>query len=462
MKTIISSAITAIYLVSAVPTNAQADIWGSTNQYVSSLWDKKEVENISFKYIYPKVFYKKSYFATAAISASIVTAGTLLFVTAGTGAPLAAAGVSTAASIIGGGGAGSYLAGLATVGSLFGEGMVLGGAILNGIVLGTGVGGTISLANMTIQKKAEASALMTAMSMDGIVYFKNPDSGHNEYRVRLEIPKDIGSKNIKQIVNNIYEANEEYVDALKKADSVKQKVLTESIHLYTESAIELFENQLNEDKKISQDDLIVLLVIAWRNGDFELFEKGISELPTTLKKDNEGFSYYLLALNSLRNNNIKQAIEYLDLSHENNNYALEPLILKMNLLGNQDFSTNEIEIDRLLKTAIKTFDSDKYNTFLNLSSLYYRVATIYFSNQKYAEARKFYQKSLDKLGFLKKKFFGKELKHTIKLSIANSFYNEGQIIKADKVYYEIINDIEENEKNEIEKIRQSYIGLNKK
>lgn len=460
MKKLSLSMTTALFLSISHPITLKADWIDTSKEYANKVnfW-KNEKNEYGFKHIYPKAFYKKSYFAPTAITAAVVSAVAVSYFTAGTGAPAAAAGVSSLASSIAGGGAGSYLAGLYAVGSWFGGGMVLGGAILNGVVLGSMAGGTLTLANMTMLQKIEASALVTAMGMDGIVYFKNPETGINEYRVRLEIPKDLGSEEVRQIVDNIYEANEAIIDAVEDGDTIKQKAMSESIKLYTKSAIELLEKKL-ETNEFNQEDIIVLSVIAWRNGNFDIFEKAISKTDT-FKAENKGFLHYLYALKSLKINNTEQAIIDLDKSLNENKYALEPVILKINILSNTNFLKNEVEIDKLIQYATENFDSDKYATFLNLTSLYYRAGTIYFSNKEFSRAKNYYQKSLDNLGLLQKNFFGKQLKHTIELAIANSMYKEGEEIKADKIYYGIINDInEEDDIAEIKKIKESYLGSN--
>ncbi len=462
MKKITLSVAIILLLNISNTTPLSADMLESSKEYAKKamFWKNEKIE-YDFKHIYPKAFYKKSYFAPTAITVAVVGAIGVSYFTAGTGAPAAAAGVSTFASSLVGGGAGSYLAGLAAFGSYFGGGMVLGGAILNGIVLGSVAGGTLSLANMTIQQKAEATALITAMSMDGIVYFKNPETGLNEYRVRLEIPKNMGSEEVERLVDNIHESNEELVDALKDGDNTKQKVISESIKLYVNSAIELLEKKLS-DSEFTQEDIIVLSIIAWREGNFELFDNAMSKM-VNFKADNKGFVNYLLALNSLRKSDTKQAIVYLDKSIEENNYTLEQVVLKINILANTDFLKNQSKIEKLLQFGVDYFDSNMYATFLNLTSLYYRVGTVYFSNKKYTKAKEYYQKSFDELGLLQKNFFGKQLKHTIELAIANSLYSNEKKIKADKVYYRIIDDIDEEDGlMELDKIKKSYLGNNSK
>jgi tetratricopeptide (TPR) repeat protein len=91
-------------------------------------------------------------------------------------------------------------------------------------------------------------------------------------------------------------------------------------------------------------------------------------------------------------------------------------------------------------------------------SIYYRVGTLYFVNGRYVKARQYYENAKDELGFLQKHFFGKQLKHTIELSIANAMYKEGKVSTAQELYQEILDDIDEEDVDELKKIKEQYIG----
>ena len=99
-----------------------------------------------------------------------------------------------------------------------------------------------------------------------------------------------------------------------------------------------------------------------------------------------------------------------------------------------------------------------YSTSYSLSGVFYRVATFYFNNQRYASSKKYYEKAYDELGMLQKNFFGKELGHTIQLGIANALYKEGKNEKSLKVYTEIIEDIDEEKLDEKKRIKEQYLG----
>jgi len=119
MKRISLSIILAVSLLSV---NVNASIWQDTKEYANKamFWKSKHLEDIDFKHIYPKSFYKKSYFGFVITGAAVIGAGAFTYFTAGAGAPAAATGASTVAAWVAGGGAGSYMAGLSAIGSWFG------------------------------------------------------------------------------------------------------------------------------------------------------------------------------------------------------------------------------------------------------------------------------------------------------------------------------------------------------
>ena len=451
MKKTTLSIITSLTLLS---NTLQADWWQDTKVVANKVtfWKSKHLKDIDFEHIYPKKFYKKSYFGFVITGVAIVGAGAFTYFTAGAGAPAAATGVSTVAAWVGGGGAGAYMAGLSTIGGWFGGNAMLGAAILNGISIG-GVGG--SFATLSLLGKVGVMAAVTAMGLDGVAYFKNPETKELEYRVRLRIPKNLGSKDTRDIVNRIYEIDEKIQDNLEDNKGKDNDLYLEMKTRAIKDALVLLEKKLTE--KDNQEDLIVLSIIASNKAEYELFDKAINQIDSS-KLDNSSFLNYLKALNSLHKIDEKKSLEYLDNSISENPYALEPVILSINILGNSNFLQNEVKIKDLVKNAEENFDSDDYATSYSLSGVYYRVATFYFNNQRYASAKKYYAKAYDELGMLQKNFSSKELGHTIQLGIANSLYKEGKTKKALEVYTEIIEDIDKDKTDEKTKITEQYLG----
>lgn len=457
MKKISLSIATAI---SILAVNADAGIWQGTKEYVNEImfWKNKHLEDIDFKHIYPKAFYKKSYFGFVVTGAAVVGAGAFTYFTAGVGAPAAATGASTVATWVAGGGVGSYMAGLSTIGSWFGGNAILGAAILNGISIGTIGGGASTFAALSILGKAGVMASVTAMSLDGVAYFANPTTKNLEYRVKVTIPKNLGSRDTRKLVDNLYDTKEKIQEALEDGDGIKQKAFFDLNNKYKKNGIELLKNKLYETD--NQEDLIVLSIIAWNNSEYELFDEAINKIDTS-NLDNTSFLNYLQALQALSKGNIESSLAHLDNSIDENPYAIEPVILYINILGNQDFIKNEPKIESLVKGAEEHYDSDKYTTGYTLTGIYYRTATFYFTNKRYVKAKQYYEKAYDELGFLQKHFFGKQLRHIIQLGIANSLYAQNKKISAYHKYKDILEDIDEEDTNERNNIEQQYLGNQK-
>lgn len=442
---------------SLLSCNANADIWQSTKEYANKamFWKNKHLKKVDFSHIYPKKIYKKSYFGFVITGAAVVGAGAFTYFTAGAGAPAAATGTSVVAAWVAGGGVGSYMAGLSAIGSWFGGNAILGAAILNGISIGTIGGGASTFAALSVIGKVGVMASVTAMSLDGVAYFSNPTTKNLEYKVKVTIPKNLGSKDTRKLVENIYNTVDEINNALEDGDGSKQKALFELKRQYNKDGLKLLKHKLTISD--NQEDLLVLSIIAWNSSEYELFDKAISQINSE-NLDNAGFLNYLYALQSLVKGNSQRTLAYLDNAIDENPYAIEPIILYINILGNGDFIKNESKIESLVKNARENYDSDKYSTGYTLTGVYYRTATFYFNNKRYVKAEQYYKKALDELGFLQKHFFGKQLKHTIQLGIANSLYSQNKKNEADKVNKEILNDIDEESTNELNNLKQQYLG----
>jgi len=230
----------------SVGTYSNAGVWQSTKEVVNSamFWKNKHLEDIDFKHIYPKKFYKKSYFGFVITGAAVVGAGAFTYFTAGAGAPAAATGTSAVATWVAGGGVGSYMAGLSTIGSWFGGNAILGAAILNGISIGTIGGGASTFAALSVLGKVGVMASVTAMGLDGVAYFSNPKTKNLEYKVKVVIPKNLGSRDTRKLVDNIYDTDEKIQDALEDNDKIKQKMLFELKKEYNKEGIELLMRKL--------------------------------------------------------------------------------------------------------------------------------------------------------------------------------------------------------------------------
>lgn len=430
-------------------------MWQDTKETLNkiAIWKSKHLKCVDFKHMYPKPLHEKSYFSFAITGAVVVGAGAFTYFTAGAGAPAAATGVSATASWISGG---SYMAGLSTVGGWFGGNAMLGSAILNGISVGVIGGTTTKFATLGILGKAGIIASVTAAGLDGVFYFSNPDTKQMEYKVRVTIPQDLGSKETRKLVDDIYEIEEEIAEAIEDDDTIKQLNLFQLRIDYKKKATKLLQKHL--EKTDNQEDLIVLCIMAWNNNELKLFNKAISKIDSSELK-NMGFLNYLYALQELSKGNEAKALSYLQNSIDENSYAIEPIILSVNILGNNNFEANEQKILKLVEDADDNFDSDKYASNFGLVPLYYRVGTFYFNSKRYVKAEQFYQTAKDEMGILQRNFFGKKLVHIIDLGIANSLYGQGEKVKARKIYNDMTEDIDTDEEK-IQLVSQ-FIGNQK-
>ena len=454
-KIILSVILTMSLITSSTSASMLENIKKTLNK--AALWKSKHLEDIDFKHVYPKAVYKKSYFGFAITGAAIVGAGAFSYFTAGAGAPAAATGVGAVASWAAGGGAGSYMAGLSMIGGMFGGNATLGAAILNGISLGTiggGVGVTTGAAfkSMAILGKVGVITSVTASALDGIFYFYNAETQRMEYKVRVAIPKDLGGKRTRKLVTNIYDTIDEIQDTIIEENELKEQKLYELIEEYNKKATILLQEELLNDD--NQEDLLVLGIIAWNNNEQVLFDKAISKI-SPAKLDNIGFLDYLYGLQELYKGNNNATLLKLQNSLDENSYAIEPVLLYVSLLGNQEFIENEVKILTLVEDASNNFDSDKYATRYGLTPLYYRLATFYFIHKRYSKAEEYYTNAKEEMGVLQRNFFGEKMLHIIDLGIANSLHEQGKTKKSKEVYHNIMSNIDYKEKQQM---REQYLG----
>jgi hypothetical protein len=219
---------------------------------------------------------KDEYEADKDIGCLFTMAGGAMAYLLGAGARVAATGVSTVASWVAGGGSGSYMAGLSTIGGYFGGNAILGASILNGISLGT-VGAGTSYASLSLLGKVSIFTAISASSLDGVFYFSNPETNKLEYKIKVSVPKELGSKNTRDLVNDIYKTNDEFNQAVENNDPLRQKHFAEIKEANNKYALDLLEYFLNNQEN-NQEDLLVLGIIAWNNGKYEQFSNAMNKI----------------------------------------------------------------------------------------------------------------------------------------------------------------------------------------
>jgi tetratricopeptide (TPR) repeat protein len=456
----ISLALVFLIITTYQPSIVQAaSITDTTKEYANKamIWKDSHLKEISFRTLYPKPIYKKSYFSYIILGTTIVIGIAASYFSMGTGAPAAATGVGTVASWVGGGGAGSYMAGLSTIGGVVGGNAVTGAVILNGLSYGI-IGGTMGkFAALSAAAKFGVIANVTATMMDGVAILSKDDSGKLYYTIRLTPPRNLGGKKIRKLVDEIYENEEKKFNALENRDEVAAIRYKEDNDALMKSSEKLLSEVL-ASKKPSQEDILVLGIINYEAGNIKSFQKAIDKLSKLeLSSDRRSYIDYLTAISWLLDGNEMHALEFLEKSSRQEPYALEPQVLAINVLGS-NFQKNEDLIIKKIKFMEKNYDADKYSGHYSLLAPYYRLATIYYNKMNYSQAGKFYERALDQIGFIQGLFTnGENLKKQVKLGIANCYYQQGDKYKANELYTKITDGLKGEE---LRNIKAQYAGTN--
>ncbi|MEI7983331.1 MAG: tetratricopeptide repeat protein [Bacteroidota bacterium] len=451
-------ALAGLVIATFQPSIVQAaNVIDKSKEYTNKamFWKDKHLQEISFRTLSPKPVYKKSYFSYIILGSTIVVGGAMTYFSAGAGAPVAATGVGTVASWVGGGGAGSYMAGLSTVGTMVGGNAITGAVILNGLSYGL-LGGTMgSFASLSALSKFGVIANVTATTLDGVAILGKADSGSLYYSVRIPIPRDLGSKKTRMLVNEYYENEEKKIKALEKKDeaaALRYKKINDAL---MKSGEEIFSDVLNS-KNPSQEDILVLGIINYEAGNVKDFQEAVRRLSNVkLAPNKRSYVDYLIAISWLLEGNEVNALWFLEKSSQQEPYALEPQVLAINILSS-NFQKNEDSIIKSIKFMEKNYDSDKYSGQYSLLAPYYRLATIYYNKGNYSQAGKFYERALEQIGFIQGLFdSGENLKKQIKLGIANCYYQQGDKYKANELYAKITKGLKGEE---LRNIKSQYAG----
>lgn len=429
------------------------------------------LDEITFHELFPRAFYQKSYFSGVVLATTVVAAGTFSYLTAGVGAPAAATGVSALASTIGGGGAGSYMAGLSAVGSWFGGNAMLGGAILNGISIG--VGGGAAASSLTLASKV---ATVTTFGLTGIAFLPGKGGSTGKYVFDLRIPeRELGSGSLRKVTENLFEIQDDLNDALESDDKEKITVLMNSREDLYKKSLNMLKDELKKPALYnltnsiytlndlisksylfqSPENLIILSVIAYRSGDYDLFQKGIEAARKNLSPFevgmNDGYLDYLEGISELMKDNpdLSYARSKFYSSWNQEPYVLEPIIAIITIMG-EEVKNNRVklaEVAGLTDKAVDQFDSDKYNPRVNETGLYFNAATIYFKAKDYSSALKYYKEAEDSIGFIAKYMPGEssvDMVNNIRVMEAICLFNLNKGDEAAELFNDIMEDYEDS------------------
>lgn len=437
----------------ALASEAEDSGSAATTRFV--FWGGEKKVDLGFGAVFDKPFYREGYFSWAVLGVAIVIGGLFSYSTAGAGAPAAAMGVSKVASAVGGGGVGSYMAGLSTIGGWVGGNAMVGAAILNGLSLGVGGGGT-AWASMSAIGKVAVVASVTATTLDGVLLFNNFDTKELSYRIILPVPSKFGTRKARSTAADIAEAEADAFKALKSDDHCAFLDASERRELAIESSRSIAETAIQQSGK--PEHLIVLAILRKNAGDSDQFRQLLGNIaPSAIS--NPGYLYYLKAIMSIENGDVQEAERFLWASWKASPYAIEPPILLVNLLGFQDFEKNEDEILFIVETAAKQFDDGDYDTPFSLLALNYRVATQYFIHGRFAESEMYYRRAYREIPRLTKHFdrFGRmEIRTPVDLGIANSLHGQNKVDEADAIVERLLKRVDAEDDRNV--ISAQYLG----
>jgi tetratricopeptide (TPR) repeat protein len=431
---------------------------------------KSELSECTFHGVYPTSFLEKSYLNWVVTGSMIVGGIAFSYFTAGAGAPAAESGIiSWIASTIGGGGAGSYMAGLSMIGSAFGGNAILGAAILNGTWIGT-VGGTVSLAGKI--------GLTIDMSLTGVYILKGEDN-KIIYKTEIFIPEGIGDDYVQNLVKEIYDIRDNIRKAQEDQNNKKIKELFENLS----EKFELANNYLLKElysPPYNIDNVLVLTILAYDSNHIENFLKGMKIIEkydkeigwkkhsifSFFKKDSnenlDNFVLYLKAIKELVNGNKDNAICYLNKCSDNEKYIMESdqMLISLYSETKEEFKNNLFVINCLIESVDKNFDPDKYHTDKrNKSSFFLDIGLKFYIFGYYSEAIKYLNKAYDELGLIAKHMsFIEAIKKTenlINIYKALCYLQLGNIVKANEIYQDVLESSGNEEKEQYKKMFES-------
>ena len=407
---------------------------------------------LRFKDAFPTPIYRKSYFGATVTGATIVGAGLFSYATAGAGAPAAATGVSWVASMVAGGGAGSYMAGLSTVGGWFGGNAMVGSAILNGISVGIGGAGS-SLAGKSLMGKIGIATSTSATMLDGIAMVQPANTQELEYSIHLNVPVELETPRTRDVLDlheklrdllpsplaNLGASGQKIAEAI--ANALKEKVILDSAALLEEGA--------------DLRDLVVMAVLAHNHKELELFDQLMARA-IAQASPKSAYVAYLEAIRHLQTSNIGGAKQQLEEALLAEPYAVEPAILLVNLLATEDFAGNVYNIRRIVDAVEDRFDSDKYQTPFSAASIHYRVGSLFLAAGQFPQAKAAFDSAHKQFGFIERRFTDSTPVLLVRIGQANALYGMGTTDEADALASESIRKAKHNDVKLM--LRAAYAG----
>ncbi len=418
---------------------ASVIVLASVASFAPAAFAAKEAADLDlgFQSAFPRKPHQSKYFAPAITGASMVAGGAFTYFTAGAGAPAAATGVGAVASWVGGGGAGSYMAGLSTIGGWFGGNAMLGSAILNGISLAT-VGNMGNWGALSAVEKALALSSTAATAMDGIAILSKPGTSQLEFRFRLPVPLGLADDRTKKLLESMNKAShnvEKLGEAVDKENAKQVPVLPPSHSLQKAKQKLAGEKGIfNEAKEqiaaeishvlkhgSSNRTAVVMAVVAnnlGRTEDFRTLLKRIKADSLT----HRSYLDYLRAIAALQIGKLAEAEQLLFASVRAANYAIEPPLLLVEVLGNRGYAGRESKIDEIARYADDHFDANAYMPGASLVSMHFRIGNLELRANRCERALYEFKRAQSEFSMIDKYWKGKNVRNLLDIGETNALF----------------------------------------
>jgi len=390
--------------------------------------------HLRFKDVYNRPFYSKSWFVPVAVGGALAAGAVFTVYTGGTGAPAAGAGVSTTASAIAGGGAGSYMAGLSIVGSWFGGNAILGAAILNGI--SAGVLGTVSSAGVKAVGGAAFKTIALASGRFTQIVLTIEDGNRTEviYSYPVMLSHDIGSKETRAVLDDLKEAHKDLQK--ERIDEREFNSEVSTVKLMAKNKLEsLSEKPWSKMSADEKEDFTANLLILRQFSKDEFLKFALLIQPKYTEK--QSFLWYLLAIANLDTasltSDVNERSKYIEAATMAARKAkqLEPEVLEPVMLEAIAIAVNgQLPPLRSLEKDLDNYSKNHYSTPNSESTVYSLFGDIAHSFERYEDALVYHEEAWDESSW----FLEKKEKAYLSIKLAKAYKMVGDSKDADYYY----------------------------
>lgn len=404
MKKIALSTVAALLLSSSTVYGewSIAEAWSAAKVRVSTtLEEKKTLEPITFKLLYPTPFYKTETFKWTAVAVVAVVGTGVTIMTGGvTSVPFA----TTIGGMVAGGGSGAWAAGMATLG-----------------------GGTLASGGLGMAGGALVIGTMTDLSIAGLTSFlpDNNIKGREYNTIKIPLPK-VGSEQTLNTYGLIEELTEKFIEG-----KINSTLYEKQIYNYYVYALE----NLNWNNSY---DLINGAILAYNLGDFKKSQDFLDKAKNAFSHQSSFIHYQQALLNLVDNYNAN--IE-LNSAIAEERTALTPYLLKIQIaIDNNNLAVAKI----VVKQGLEYYDDDNFQ-------LNYLGGIISYRQGNYGEAIEFFEDALSNTTM-------NEIEAESKMMIAKCYKSLGNNLdKADEWYKDAISEVDDNQEYK-NKLNNMYWG----